>query len=166
MQLHSLDGVLKVFDLVANMESNGATIKQIPFPATLLPCSPTECYVGSTSGQEQAVWKEFVRATPAAAHSTAHHHHHHHHRKLSSAGLIADVTDGRQQAQALAGVGMPIYFPRQVAVSVLGPDRALLLGACWPTATTARAGLGVHCTPTRASTRSSALTARATAPTG
>ncbi len=128
VQLHSLDGVLKVFDLVANMESNGATIKQIPFPATLLPCSPTECYVGSTSGQEQAVWKEFVRATPAAAHSTAHHHHHHHHSKLSSAGLTAGAAAGRQQAQALAGVGMPIYYPRQVAVNASDPTEPYCSG--------------------------------------
>ena len=37
--LHSIDGLLKLFDLAANMESNGASIKQIPFPAALQPCT-------------------------------------------------------------------------------------------------------------------------------
>ena len=35
-QLQSLDGVLKLFDLAANVEGHGASIKQIPFPAALV----------------------------------------------------------------------------------------------------------------------------------
>ena len=74
-QLHSVDGLLKVFDLVANMEGKGATIKQIPFPATLLPCGGTDpttgavapCYVGSKSpAAVKSTWARFITATPVA----------------------------------------------------------------------------------------------------
>jgi LCP family protein required for cell wall assembly len=119
--LHSVDGLLKLFDLAANMESNHATIKQIPFPATLQPCTPTECYVTSTPGQQQATWAQFVHATPATTSkpksaSVAHRRGRAQHQP-STAGLIDDVSDGRAQVQALAGAGMPVYFPRLVMPS-------------------------------------------------
>ena len=93
------------------MESNHATIKQIPFPATLQPCTPTECFVTSTAGQEQATWAQFVHATPARHPSpsrpgkTTRRARH----APSTAGLIDDVADGRAQAQALSRAGMPVY---------------------------------------------------------
>jgi LCP family protein required for cell wall assembly len=119
--LHSIDGLLKLFDLAANMESNHATIKQIPFPATLQPCTPTECYVTSTPGQEQETWAQFVHATPARAAkpkspATPHKGRHAKHPP-STAGLIDDVADGRAQVQALPHAGMPVYFPRLVMPS-------------------------------------------------
>ena len=40
----------------------------------------------------------------------------------STAGLTADVTDGRAQGQALSRAGMPVYFPRLVAPSLSSPD--------------------------------------------
>jgi len=121
--LHSVSGLLKLFDLAANMESNGASIKQIPFPATLQPCTPTECYVTSTSGQEQATWAQFVHSTPVgSAHKASAHQPKRARRAPSTAGLTADVSDGRQQAQALSGAGMPVYFPRLVAQSLSSPD--------------------------------------------
>ena len=123
--LHSVSGLLKLFDLAANMESNGASIKQIPFPASLQPCTPTECYVTSTSGQEQATWAQFVHATPVgSAHKAGASAHKRKRAKRapSTAGLTADISDGRQQAQALSGAGMPVYFPRLVASSLSSPD--------------------------------------------
>ena len=101
------------------MESNHATIKQIPFPATLQPCTPTECFVTSTPGQEQATWAssschptparrtEAGRCTGTSTSSS----------EPSTAGLIDDVADGRAQAQALSRAGMPVYFPRLVMPS-------------------------------------------------
>jgi polyisoprenyl-teichoic acid--peptidoglycan teichoic acid transferase len=123
--LHSIDGLLKLFDLAANMESNHATIKQIPFPATLQPCTPTECYVTSTPGQQQATWGEFVHATPAKASKpkpgTARKRRRAQ-RPPSTGGLIDDMTDGRAQAQALSGAGMPVFFPRLVMPSASSPN--------------------------------------------
>ena len=119
--LHSIDGLLKLFDLAANMESNHATIKQIPFPATLQPCTPTECYVTSTPGQQQATWAQFIHATPAGSSepkpAKAGHKRRRGQHAPSTAGLIDDVTDGRAQAQALSRAGMPVYFPRLVMPS-------------------------------------------------
>ena len=119
--LHSIDGLLKLFDLAANMESNHATIKQIPFPATLQPCTPTECYVTSTPGQQQATWAQFIHATPAGSSeprpAKARHKRRRGQHAPSTAGLIDDVTDGRAQAQALSRAGMPVYFPRLVMPS-------------------------------------------------
>jgi polyisoprenyl-teichoic acid--peptidoglycan teichoic acid transferase len=121
--LHNVSGLLKVFDLVANMESNGATLKQFPFPATLAPCPANQpCYVTSTQGQEQAAWAQFVRATPVGSSKAKPNHNAHARRRAprppSTAGLTADVADGRQQAQSLSGVGMPVYFPRLVMPSL------------------------------------------------
>jgi polyisoprenyl-teichoic acid--peptidoglycan teichoic acid transferase len=117
-QLHSLDGLLKVFDLVANMEGHGATIKQIPYPATLEPCTATACYVGSRSPQAvKSVWHEFLRATPNAskpAAKPAATHHKHHAQKLTTAGLTSDPADGRAQAGALRHPGMAVYYPRLI----------------------------------------------------
>ncbi len=134
--LHSIDGLLKLFDLAANMESNHASIKQIPFPATLQPCTPTECYVTSTTGQEQATWAQFVHATPTPsaqpkAKPTAHRRRHAQ-RAPSTAGLIDDVSDGQAQAQALSRAGMPVYFPRLVmpSVSSANPYCSAVLANC------------------------------------
>jgi polyisoprenyl-teichoic acid--peptidoglycan teichoic acid transferase len=119
--LHSIDGLLKLFDLAANMESNHATIKQIPFPATLQPCTPTECYVTSTPAQQQATWAQFIHATPAGSSepkpAKAEHKRRRGQHAPSTGGLIDDVTDGRAQAQALSRAGMPVYFPRLVMPS-------------------------------------------------
>ena len=110
--LHSVDGLLKLFDLAANMESNHATIKQESrVPATLQPCTPTECYVTSTTGQEQVTWAQFVHATPAQAAKpepgTTARQRRRAHRPPSTAGLIDDMTDGRAQAQRWPAPGCP-----------------------------------------------------------
>jgi polyisoprenyl-teichoic acid--peptidoglycan teichoic acid transferase len=72
--LHTTDGLINLFNLVAF--SAGHQIKQIAFPAILLPCAPvppnansatqqTPCYVGADPGAEQHVFHEFM--TPTAS---------------------------------------------------------------------------------------------------
>jgi LCP family protein required for cell wall assembly len=127
-QLHSVDGLLKVFDLVANMEGKGATIKQIPFPATLLPCGSTDpttgavtpCYVGSKSpAAVKSAWVHFISPTSAATpkRSATAGRRHKQTRPLSTAGLVADPNDGRAQAAALKRAKLPVYFPRLITAN-------------------------------------------------
>ena len=70
----SLDGLLKLFELAANMEGHGATIKQIPFPADIqTDCGgidPTTgeivpCYVTSTPDAERQAWASVHQADAA-----------------------------------------------------------------------------------------------------
>jgi len=129
--LHTTDGLINLFDLAAF--SAGGTIKQIPFPALLLPCAPlsptasstlqqTPCYVGATSAQaEAAAFHAFMTPTvghpaPAGAPATS--------TRAggksggggggATAGLSADVGDGEGQAHVLGKIGMPIYFPKLI----------------------------------------------------
>jgi LCP family protein required for cell wall assembly len=124
--LHSLDGLLKVFRLVANMEGKGATIKQIPFPATFLPCGGTDpttgavvpCYVGSKSPAAlKSTWARFITPTTVApTHaSTGAARRHKAKRPLSTTGLTPDPADGRTQAAALTHAKLPVYYPRLIA---------------------------------------------------
>jgi LCP family protein required for cell wall assembly len=119
--LHTPDGIENLFNLVAF--SAGHRIKQIKFPAVLLPCSPsataqTPCYVAPISqGAEQAAFHNFMRPTtggPAKPASASGHRHRPHGRGGSTRGLTADVGEGLGQARALHHVAMPIYFPRVI----------------------------------------------------
>ena len=140
--LHTTDGLINLFDLVAF--SAGNTIKQIPFPAVLLPCAPvpptasstvqqTPCYVGAQSPQaEQATFRAFMRPTtgsplPAApaAHSSGAggngsygggggNGSHRGGGRGGVPGLSADVSDGQAQTKALGPIGMPIYYPKTI----------------------------------------------------
>jgi polyisoprenyl-teichoic acid--peptidoglycan teichoic acid transferase len=136
--LHTTDGLINLFDLVAF--SAGNTIKQIPFPAVLLPCAPvaptassavqqTPCYVGAASSQaEQAAFRAFMRPTtgsplPAApatpaAHSTGGGGSGSHGGggggRGGVPGLSTDVSDGKTQAKALGPIGIPIYYPKTI----------------------------------------------------
>jgi LCP family protein required for cell wall assembly len=123
--LHTTDGLLNMFDLVAF--SAGNTIKQYKFPASFLPCNsgatagaPTAaCYVTATAAAEQSIFTKFMTPTPQAkAKATpsgggggkakkkiA---------KIPTAGLTADLPDGRSQAAQLTKLNMPIYFPRYI----------------------------------------------------
>jgi polyisoprenyl-teichoic acid--peptidoglycan teichoic acid transferase len=134
--LHTTDGLINLFDLVAFSATN--TIKQVPFPAILLPCAPvpttansalqqTPCYVGADAGAEQNAFHQFMTPTqnqpapaaaPAAPAAPA--------RAAGAGGkqgagggggapgLTADVNDGQAQAKALGPIGMPIYYPRLI----------------------------------------------------
>ena len=129
--LHTPDGIENLFNLVAF--SDGHTIKQIPFPATFLPCSTgtttatttgavvttgaTPCYVTADQGAEQAAFATFMRPTSGAAtkagappkkrrHSSA---------PRSNADLTGAGSGGQAQAAALGKLGLPVYHPRVIA---------------------------------------------------
>jgi LCP family protein required for cell wall assembly len=124
--LHTTDGLINLFNLIAF--SAGHTIKQIPFPAALLPCggtaatpttaaTQTPCYVSADPSAEQHAFSQFL--TPAHAPSS------HpapsrgvrpaHAAPASSSNLTADPLDGKSQAVALSRVHMPVYYPRLIA---------------------------------------------------
>ena len=118
--LHTLDGLINLFNLVAF--SDGHTIKQIKFPAQFLPCDSTgvggvPCYVAPTStGAEHGAFRAFMHVThsvPKAKHPSFARRGHHSNR-ISTAGLTADTTDGKAQAQAVRGAHMPIYYPKLI----------------------------------------------------
>jgi polyisoprenyl-teichoic acid--peptidoglycan teichoic acid transferase len=137
--LHTTDGLINLFDLVAFMD--GHTIKQIPFPAIILPCNPSgagtstgtgqtvtnstqsPCYVTANASDEQAAYDKFMTPTvsqpssgapssSAGASSRAGSAPQTHAPSPASLGLTADVSDGKAQAAAVRKVGMPVYYPR------------------------------------------------------
>ncbi len=128
--LHTTDGLINMFDLVAF--SAASTIKQIPFPAIILPCSSgttgttvvqgPACYVTAEHSQEQSAFHAFMTPTstpaaPSSGVSTAPAHpagggKGSHGGGGAVPGLTADVTDGQAQAKALGPIGIPIYYPR------------------------------------------------------
>jgi LCP family protein required for cell wall assembly len=126
--LHTIDGLINLFRLV--VFSAGHTIKQVPFPAILLPCTPqvangapaVPCYVTADPTAEQRAFETFMTPTKEPAPSSG----------SSSGGgpaaavgarpptprnapLMADASDGRAQAQAVNNGAMPIYYPRLIA---------------------------------------------------
>jgi LCP family protein required for cell wall assembly len=139
--LHSVDGLINLFDLVVNMA--GHEIKQIQFPYVFGPCNPvadpqTPCYVlAASAAAEQRAYQEFMapttgnpgprrpisgapgagahRAGAAGASSPASAS-----RGGGSGGrsgvpgLLADPADGIAQAAALKNPGMPVYYPRYI----------------------------------------------------
>ncbi len=130
--LHTTDGLINLFDLVAF--AAGSTVKQIPFPAQLLPCNPvgptassatqqTPCYVAATSTAEQSAFRAFMRPTTGSPLPTAPAPvsvsgggggHGSHGGGGAVPGLTADVSDGRAQAKALGPIGIPIYYPKLI----------------------------------------------------
>ncbi len=132
--LHTTDGLINMFDLVAF--SAGSTIKQIPFPAQLLPCAPavanasgdieqTPCYVAATSQQaEDSAFNAFMTPTkgsplPTAgptgpAHAAGGGKGSHGGGGGPVPGVTADPSDGQAQAKTLGAIGIPIYYPKQI----------------------------------------------------
>ncbi len=117
--LHTINGLINLFDLVAF--SAGHQIKQIKFPAQLLPCTVSSCFVTATPGAEAGVFSTFMRASAATVAPASHGGPVASRRtraaKLSAAGLVADVGDGKSQQAALARVGMPVYYPRLIVAN-------------------------------------------------
>ena len=139
--LHTTDGLINLFNLVAFMD--GHAIKQIPFPAILLPCgssapatpavtgatvpaanaTQTPCYVTAEPGAERQAFARLMTptvsqpsvASPASASAAGAHGVSSRSGALSD--LTADIADGRAQSAALSGVGMPVYYPRVIAPS-------------------------------------------------
>jgi LCP family protein required for cell wall assembly len=121
--LHSLDGLINLFNLVAF--SAGHAVKQIPFPADILPCNPqpgaqTPCFVTASPGPAHRAFQAFMSVThdvaaPAAAAP----------KPAASGkpapppagpppGLIGDLNDGKTQAKAIGDPGFPVYVPRLI----------------------------------------------------
>jgi LCP family protein required for cell wall assembly len=133
--LHTTDGLINLFNLVAF--SAGHQVKQIPFPAILLPCAPvaatansatqqTPCYVSADPGAEQSAFHAFMTPTvsqpkPAGVSIASPAASGGHGGKpgggaggFSAPGLNPDVSDGVAQAKALGPIGIPIYYPKMI----------------------------------------------------
>jgi len=118
--LQSEDGIINLFNLVLNADGN--TIRQIRFPANLQPCTPTSCIVTANQALEQQAYARFIAPTakattparPAAQPVAGSVKGHKLLGRIPTAGLTADLPDGRSQAAQLSGLQMPIYFPRLV----------------------------------------------------
>jgi LCP family protein required for cell wall assembly len=114
--LHTVDGLINLFNLVVFMD--GHTIKQIRFPATYTPCAPA-CYVTASRRAEAKTFHLFM--TPTQSHPSSGSSHagskssHGKPSHPSPPAVVADTADGHAQARALAGVGMPVYYPRVIA---------------------------------------------------
>jgi LCP family protein required for cell wall assembly len=156
--LHTTDGLINLFNLIAF--SAGHQIKQIPFPAILLPCGAVApaggfvaapqvpCYVTANPGAEHATYTQFMTPTVVTARSspttpvagvgaTAGGGG----KSKPVGGLTADLADGRSQAAALHQVGMPVYVPRLILArsqycTATNPNCTVLQGQ-----TTAQAGV-------------------------
>jgi LCP family protein required for cell wall assembly len=122
--LHTTDGLINLFDLVAF--SAGNTIKQYKFPATFEPCNsgPTvagaataACYVTASSTAETSIYDKFMTPTPKAKAKKTSANAGKAKKKISKipiAGLTGNLADGRSQAAQLTKLKMPIYFPRLI----------------------------------------------------
>jgi LCP family protein required for cell wall assembly len=114
--LHSTDGLINLFNLIAF--SAGHTVKQIPFPAIIPPCTPASCFVLANPGAESRAFHTFLSTTVATAGSAGGGGAPKPGRKPappSSGNVFADVTGGKAQAAALGHTGMPVFFPRLLA---------------------------------------------------
>jgi LCP family protein required for cell wall assembly len=118
--LHSIDGLINLFNLVAF--SAGHTVKQIPFPAIFLPCGNQPgaipggaCYLIASPSAERRAFRQFITPTLAPSHSAGHSGARRSHSSPSPPAVTADPADGQLQAAALHHVGMPVYYPRLIA---------------------------------------------------
>jgi polyisoprenyl-teichoic acid--peptidoglycan teichoic acid transferase len=118
--LHTTDGLINLFNLVAF--SAGHTIKAVKFPAILQPCpvtaaGQTPCYVTAEAAAEAGAFRAFMRPTQGTStvrRSSAAGHSRRRSNRISTAGLTADVSDGKSQAAALGRARMPVYYPRLI----------------------------------------------------
>jgi LCP family protein required for cell wall assembly len=120
--LHSIDGLINLFNLVAF--SAGHTIKQIPFPAVFQPCGAqpgaipgAPCYVTASALAEQRAYRRFITPTlgPSHASSGSVQRGRGHGSRSAPVNVTADPADGRAQAAALRRARIPVYYPRVLA---------------------------------------------------
>jgi LCP family protein required for cell wall assembly len=128
--LHTVDGLINLFNLVAFSAAH--TIKQVRFPAILLPCTlpppgaignaaQTPCYVSADPGAEQRAFSDFMAVTPPAAPAAPAGsggpggQGHGGKPAPPPAAVYADMADGKAQAAAIGKIGMPVQFPRLIA---------------------------------------------------
>jgi polyisoprenyl-teichoic acid--peptidoglycan teichoic acid transferase len=121
--LHTTDGLINLFNLV--VFSAGHTVKQIPFPAIIGPCgggqpggAQTPCYVFGDSGPEHHAFVQFMTPTvaPPPAKASGPPKPGHKPPPPSNANLFSNVTDGKAQVSALNKIGLPVYYPKMLAV--------------------------------------------------
>jgi LCP family protein required for cell wall assembly len=112
--LHTVDGLINLFNLVAFMD--GHTIKQIHFPAQFTPCTPV-CYVSATSAGERRVFHELMKPTVSHPSSGSSGGGRRHHRSghPGPPAVTANASAGKAQAAALRHAEMPVYYPRLIA---------------------------------------------------
>jgi LCP family protein required for cell wall assembly len=130
--LHTVDGLINIFNLV--VFSAGHTIRQIPFPAIILPCSSgapavafgapaapvAPCYVTAENSAEQSRYRQFMTPTHAAPAGSAHHPARQHAGAAPSAkaaNLMNDLADGNSQAAQLRHTALPVYVPKLIATN-------------------------------------------------
>ncbi len=119
--LQTVDGLIKLFELV--VFADGHTIKQVHFPAVILPCggggfgaAVTACYVTADPVAEQQAFGQFMKPThqtpappepprPAAGKGPA-----------KATDVTASLSEGKTQAAALKHPGMPVMVPGQIAI--------------------------------------------------
>lgn len=119
--LHSTDGLINLFDLVAF--ADGHSIREVHFPAILNDCvPPAPCYVTADPNAEAQAYRSFMavitkqssssgapKATPARHGSGKSHG-----PPPPTAGLNADVTDGLAQVHAIPRASLPVYYPKLI----------------------------------------------------
>jgi LCP family protein required for cell wall assembly len=115
--LHSIDGLINLFNLVAF--ADGHAIREVHFPAILEPClPPAPCYVTADPAAEQQAFRQFMAAIKpghTSGSSAGHPGARAQPARTPTAGLEADVADGKVQAAALGQRSIPVFFPRLIA---------------------------------------------------
>ena len=122
--LHTTDGLINLFDLVAF--SAGHAVKQVPFPAILLPCAPaaatataaaqqTPCYVTADPGAESGVpCLHRAHREPAPRRVRPHRRRRReggHGAGGPVPGLTRDVSDGQAQSEGARTARYPDLLP-------------------------------------------------------
>jgi LCP family protein required for cell wall assembly len=128
--LHTVDGLINLFNLIAF--SAGHQIKQVPFPAILLPCAPlpptansalqqTPCYVTADPVAVQRAFHTFMTPTTSAhaaggsgGRSGSGGPRGRPAPSAKAIGLIADTSDGMAQVAKLGHTGTDGYYPRLI----------------------------------------------------
>jgi LCP family protein required for cell wall assembly len=113
--LHTTDGLINLFNLVAF--ADGHAIREVHFPAVLQPCTPpAPCFVTADPVAEAQAFHQFmaVIGSGQAKASTIAHPSSHARSAAPTAGLQADLADGKAQAGALARHGIPVEVPKQI----------------------------------------------------
>ena len=127
--LHSVDGLITMFDLVAFSDAH--SIREVHFPAILNNCAPpAPCYVDADPGAEGRAYQQFMQVTRPAGKTSGSGAGgasvggggrgggghggggHGHSSSPGTAGLQSDDADGKAQASALGRAGLPVYYPR------------------------------------------------------
>jgi polyisoprenyl-teichoic acid--peptidoglycan teichoic acid transferase len=118
--LHSVDGLINLFDLVAF--ADGHAIREVHFPAILNTCAPpAPCYVSADPVAEARAYSSFmavIKSKPASASLSAGSNGGKGRPRKTrgagapTAGLSADVADGVAQVHAMSHVGLPAYYPK------------------------------------------------------